>query len=141
MIRGKAADTPYAGSWDENNGFNKKSYDGDGHSLATYSTECETCFTANAVVYSDGDLQYTTPQTKDGGPLAWNQNPFPAKLPRAANGTQLDIKPLYTGGNGTGGFIVMFLTIKGKRLAKFLYNAAEDNWESGRESAPVVLMI
>lgn len=137
LIRGKAADTPYAGVWDENNGFNKKSYGGDGNSLATYSTECETCFAANAVVYFDGTLQYATPQTKDGDRLAWNQNPFPEKLPKPANSTQLELKPLYTGTNGTGEYIVMFMTIKGKKLAKLLYNAAEDDWESGRISLAV----
>ncbi|KAF9630696.1 hypothetical protein BFW01_g1258 [Lasiodiplodia theobromae] len=130
VIRGKAADTPYTESWDDDNGFNGKNYGGDGHSLATYSRECETCYAANAVVYFDGNLQYATPQTKGGGQLAWNQNPFPAKLPQPANGTQLVMKALDTGTTDNGKFIVMFMTIKGRKLAKLLYNVKEDNWES-----------
>lgn len=141
VIRGKAANTPYVGTWDENNGFNGKNYGGDGLSLGTYSKECETCFAGNAVVFYDGTLQYTTPQTKNGDRLAWNQNPFPEKLPKPANGTQLEIKPLYTGASGNGEFLVMFMTIKGKKLAKLLYNATNDNWESGKIFALVVLFI
>lgn len=141
VVRGKAADTPYVGSWDDNDGFNGKNYGGDGLSLATYSKECETCYAANAVVFFDGSLQYTTPQTKDGDRLSWNQNPFPAKLPKPANGSQLEIKPLYTGASGKRQFIVMFLAIRGQKLAKLLYNAAEDDWESGRTSALVVLLL
>lgn len=141
VIRGKAADTPYVGSWDDDNGFNGKNYGGDGHSLAAYSRECETCYAASAVVYFDGNMQYATPKTKDGGQLAWNQNPLPAKLPAPANGTQLVMKALDTGATDNGQFIVMFMTIRGRKIAKLLYNAEEDNWESGKIFAFATLLI
>ncbi|OJD30257.1 fungal fucose-specific lectin [Diplodia corticola] len=128
-IRGKAADTPYAASWDDNNGFDAEKYSGDVSSLTSYSKECETCYAAISIVYYDGSLQWTSPKADDSGQTAWTQTTLPSGLPKPADGTRLALKPLYNGTTGNGKFIAMFMTTNAKKLAKLLYNGPQDRWE------------